>query len=259
LVDPPKFRTQRIVFEAARDVFDQMKHDWRGSREVLLAQLVRLTEQFMRSGKLTVRPPLFYQNDLRRRLIVTLNMSRVVQHIWEAVREENTERLTPVFDRDHPIRSTGEMRTWHTGKPNERTRKSHINVCVYDSAWEASDAFHLDESDKVSAWVKNDHLGFEVLYVYRGVVRKYRPDFLVRLATGEMLVLETKGQDTEQDRVKLRYLGRMDGGRERPRWLRPLALGRCPRAGGGKGHPDGGCESILGSVRGHLAPPRGPA
>jgi len=45
-----------------------------------------------------------------------------------------------------------------------------------------------------------------VLYVYRGVVRKYRPDFLVRLYDDEMLVLETKGQDTEQDKVKRRYL-----------------------------------------------------
>jgi len=54
--------------------------------------------------------------------------------------------------------------------------------------------------------VKNDHLAFEVLYVYRGVVRKYRPDFIVRLSNGDMLVLETKGQETEQDRVKGRYL-----------------------------------------------------
>jgi type III restriction enzyme len=37
-------------------------------------------------------------------------------------------------------------------------------------------------------------------------VRKYRPDFLVRLANGGTLVLETKGQDTEQDKVKRRYL-----------------------------------------------------
>ncbi len=58
----------------------------------------------------------------------------------------------------------------------------------------------------MSTWLKNDHLGFEVLYVYRGVVRKYRLDFLVRLKNGDMLVLETKGQDTEQDRVKRRYL-----------------------------------------------------
>ena len=201
-----EFRTQRIIFETARDVFDQMKRTWKGSREVLLAQLVRIVEAFIRSDKIAISPPLFYQDDLRRRLIITLNMSRVVQHVWEALRPENTERLTPVFDRDHPIRATGEMRTWYTGKPNERTRHSHINVCIYDSTWEASDAFVLDDSKNVAAWAKNDHLGFEVLYVYRGVVRKYRPDFLVRLTNGEMLVLETKGQDTEQDKVKRRYL-----------------------------------------------------
>ncbi len=201
-----EFRTQRIIFETARHVFDQMKQTWQGSCEVLLAQLVRIVEQFIRSDRISISPPLFYQDELRRRLIITLNMSRVVQHVWEAVRQENTERLTPVFDRDHPIRATGDMRTWYTGKPCERTKKSHINVCVYDSTWEASDAFALDNSDAVAAWVKNDHLGFEVLYVYRGVVRKYRPDFLVRLKSGDMLVLETKGQDTEQDKVKRRYL-----------------------------------------------------
>ncbi len=201
-----EFRTQRIIFEAARDVFDQMQHDWKGSREVLLAQLVRIVDQFIRSDRIAIHPLLFYQDDLRRRLIITLNMSRVVQHIWEAVRQENAERLTPIFDRDHPIRTTGEMRTWYTGKPCERTRKSHINVCVYDSTWEASDAYVLDNDPSVAAWVKNDHLGFEVLYVYRGVVRKYRPDFLVQLTNGDTLVLETKGQDTEQDEVKRRYL-----------------------------------------------------
>jgi len=201
-----ELRTQRIIFETARDVFDQMKHTWHGSREVLLVQLVQIVEAFIRSDRIAITPPLFYQDELRRRLVITLNMSRVVQHVWEAVRQENTERLAPVFDRDHPIRATGDMRTWYTGKPCERTRRSHINVRVYDSAWEASDAFALDDSDAVAAWVKNDHLGFEVLYVYRGVVRKYRPDFLVRLKNGEMLVLETKGQETEQDKVKRRYL-----------------------------------------------------
>jgi type III restriction enzyme len=201
-----EFRTQRIIFETARDVFDQVKHAWRGSREVLLAQLVRIVEQFIASDRITITPPLFYQDELRRRLIITLSMSRVVQHIWEAVRQENIEKLMPVFDRDHPIRSTGDMRTWYTSKPCERTRKSHINVCVYDSTWEASDAFALEDSSEVAAWVKNDHLGFEVFYVYRGVVRKYRPDFLVRLRSGDMLVLETKGQGTAEEEVKRQYM-----------------------------------------------------
>jgi len=201
-----EFRTQRIIFEAASEVYGQMQKNWRGGKEFLLAQVVRLAEQFIRSDRITITPALFGRDELKRRLIITLNMTKVVQHIWEAIRFENTEKLEPVFDRDRPIRSTGDMLTWYTGKPCEYTTRSHINFCVYDSAWEASEAFELDRNPAVAAWVKNDHLGFEILYIYRGVVRKYRPDFLIRLSTGNMLVLETKGQDTEQDRTKRQFL-----------------------------------------------------
>jgi type III restriction enzyme len=202
-----EFRTQKIIFETARDVYEQMQKDWKGGKEALLAQLVGLVDKFIRLDKITVLPALFNQDDLKRRLIITLNMTRVVQHIWEAIRFENTEKLEPVFDRDRPIRSTGDMGTWYTGKPCERTNHSHINFCVHDSTWEATEAFELDHNPEIDAWVKNDHLGFEILYVYRGVVRKYRPDFLVRFKSGTYLVLETKGKDTEQDRTKRHFLG----------------------------------------------------
>jgi len=86
------------------------------------------------------------------------------------------------------------------------TRRSHISHCVYDSTWEAAESFELERSKQVRAWVKNDHLGFEIMYVYKGVVQKYRPDFLIRLATGKMLVLEVKGQDTQQNRTKREFL-----------------------------------------------------
>jgi type III restriction enzyme len=42
--------------------------------------------------------------------------------------------------------------------------------------------------------------------VFKGVVRKYRPDFLVRLNAGTMLVLEVKGQDSAEDRTKREFL-----------------------------------------------------
>ena len=183
-----------------------MQKDWEGNKEFLLAELVRLVEQFIRSDNITITPRLFYRDNLKRRLIITLNMTKVVQHIWEAIRFENTERLEPVLERNHPIRSTADMGTWYTGKPCEYTTRSHVNFCVYDSTWEASEAFELDHNPEVEAWVKNDHLGFEVLYVYRGVVRKYRPDFIVRLRSGDMFVLETKGQDSEQNQTKRRFL-----------------------------------------------------
>ena len=201
-----EFRTQRIIFEAARDVYDQMQKDWQGSREFLLTQLIRLVEEFIRSERVTITPALFFQDELKRRLIITLNMTRLVQHIWQAIRFGSTERLEPVFDRDRPIRSTGDMGTWYSGKPCENTARSHINFCVFDSAWEATEAFALDHNPAVGAWVKNDHLGFEVHYVYRGVVRKYRPDFLIRFTSGDMLVLETKGRDAEQDKTKRQFL-----------------------------------------------------
>ncbi len=200
------YRTQRIIFETARDVYDQMQNDWPAAREFLLAQIVRLVERFIRSDKIHITPTLFHQDALRRSLVITLNMTQVVQHIWEAIRFENVRKLEPVFDQDRPLRSTSDMVTWYTGKPCEYTTRSHINFCVCDSAWEASEAFHIDHSPTVAAWAKNDHLGFEILYIYRGIVRKYRPDFIIRLKSGDMLALETKGQDNEQNRAKRRFL-----------------------------------------------------
>lgn len=201
-----KFRMQRIVFETARDVYDQMKPSWKGNREYLLAQLIQLVERVITSDLIQIEPPLFYHDDVKRRILMTLNMTKIVQHIWEAIRFENSESIVPIFDTDNPIRLTGDMRSWYTGKPCEATKKSHINLCVFDSTWEASEAFEFERNPNVAAWVKNDHLGFEILYVFNGVMKKYRPDFILRLKTGSYLILETKGQDTQQDKSKREFL-----------------------------------------------------
>ena len=71
-------------------------------------------------------------------------------------------------------------------------------MAVFDCRWEASEAFELDRSDQVRSWVKNNHLGFEITYSDLRVIHKYRPDYLVRLTNGKMLVLEIKGQDNQQ-------------------------------------------------------------
>ena len=84
--------------------------------------------------------------------------------------------------------------------------RSHANFYVFDSTKEASEAFVLEPPPEVAAWMKNDHHGFEVFCVHPGVVRRYRPDFLIRLASSDILILETKGQDSDQDRTKRRSL-----------------------------------------------------
>jgi len=210
-----RFRFQKLAFEAARDVFEQMRSEWKGSPQGLLVQLVRLVEQFLESDRLRIEPALFHQDPMRRRVMLALSMSRITQHVWQAIRDQNVLEqdgkllLRPVFDTELPIRTTGDMAPWYTAKPCERTERSHINFCVYDSTWESHHASRLDaelNAEVVEAWAKNDHLGFEVWYVYRGLRKRFRPDFLIRLAGGRMLVLETKGEDNEENRTKRRAL-----------------------------------------------------
>ncbi|WP_048198803.1 BPTD_3080 family restriction endonuclease [Methanocella arvoryzae] len=196
------YRMQRIIFESARDIFEMMRGKWKGDERFLMAQLVRIVQDFLKSDKLKISQTLYAQDDLRRRILIMLNMTKVVQHVANEIKLSNSEAIVPVFDPERPSRTTGDMQAWYTSKPNHLTQKSHINLVVYDSAWEATEAYRLDHSSDVEAWVKNDHLGFEIVYMFNGVVRKYRPDFIVRLKGGKHLVLEVKGQETFQDQVK---------------------------------------------------------
>ena len=201
-----RFRMQRIVFETASEVYDPMAPTWKGSREYLLAQLVRLVERYIDTGRVLVDRPLFNEDDKRRRIVITLNMTKIVQHIWEAIRIEKDITLEPVFDTERPIRSTGDMLPWYSGKACEHTKRSHINMCVYDSRWEANESLELDRNQNVRAWVKNDHIGFEITYSFEGIIHKFRPDYLVRLTNGETLIFEVKGQDDQQQQTKREFL-----------------------------------------------------
>jgi len=69
-------------------------------------------------------------------------------------------------------------------------------------AWEAHAANVLETSSQVQAYAKNDHLGFQVYYMWNGAKRRYIPDFLIKLANGKTLVLEIKGEDSEQNKAK---------------------------------------------------------
>jgi type III restriction enzyme len=138
--------------------------------------------------------------------MLTLNMQRIIQHVFEQIRFGNTLTLAPVFDTAKPIRATGDMLPWHTGKRCVPAARSHINLCVADSAPEAQTAYELDRNPAVAAWAKNDHLGLEVSYIFSGVFHKFRPDYLIRLASGRNLVVEDKGQDTPKDQTKRRYM-----------------------------------------------------
>ena len=107
---------QRVSFQSTAEVYDLMKPNWTANREFLLAQVIRLTEDYLTSGRIVVSPPLFNEDELRRRVLYTLNMTSIARHLWEAIRLENALAVVPVFDKERPIHFTGDMQPWFTRK-----------------------------------------------------------------------------------------------------------------------------------------------
>jgi len=199
-------RRQRLIFEISREIYDQMKPSWQGNKEYLLIHLVKIVEDFIDSKKIFIYSLAYREDDLRRRLLILLNMNKIVQHIFNAIKFENTQQVVPIFNKEIPLKSTQNMMTWFTSRPCEHTKKSHISQIVVDSTWEMTEAFELDRNPEVTAWTKNDHLGFVITYVFRGVIHKYYPDFLIKLSNGKTLILEVKGKDDQQNKTKREYL-----------------------------------------------------
>ncbi len=198
---PEEFRLQRLVFRAAQKAFEQTAGRFKGQRDFLAMQLIRLVEIFLGGDKLDI-PSVFHQDDARRRILIALNLDGIVQHLMRHVEEQNRERLEPVFDEELPLGSTRAMRTWYTTKTCHATQKSQISHMLADSAWEQHAANLMEMDARVLAFAKNDHLGFQVFYLWNGVRRRYLPDFLIRMSNGKTLVLEIKGEDSEQNRAK---------------------------------------------------------
>ena len=202
-----KFRLQSIIFRIASTIYNsEKKPDWKGSKETFLIQLISIIEKFIYSEKIRIKNPLFNQDEVRKRILIMLNMNKVIQHIWNEIRAVNTSQLTPVFDKEHPIRSTADVRTWWTSRPCENFANSHINFVVVDSKMEYLEARTINVSDVVESFVKNDHLGFAIIYNFQGVVSRYFPDFIIKLKTGDHLILETKGLDRDKDKTKRAFL-----------------------------------------------------
>lgn len=201
-----RYRLQSVIFRIATNIYSREKPNWRGNQYDFLSQLLKLTEDFLSSNKIIIKSDLFSSDRVRRNILLTLNISRIIQHFWVAIKDQNAEVITPVFDGEKPIRSTSDMGTWYTSKPNEWHKKCHINYTVFDSTWEANNANIIDNHPSVESFVKNDHLGFVIKYNYRGVIRNFIPDYIIKLKNGDKLILEVKGQDSDENRVKREFL-----------------------------------------------------
>jgi type III restriction enzyme len=108
-------------------------------------------------------------------------------------------RTKAILDAYNPRGSTNHV-SFNTTKDTLWTTsadKSHINYVVCDSDWEAELARVVESHPRVTAYVKNQGLQFEVPYRDGSNPKKYVPDFIVQVDDGNPdplnIVIETKG------------------------------------------------------------------
>lgn len=135
---------------------------------------------------------------------------RVADRIMAAITrgQEGGGRVLALLDPYNREGSTQHVRFMTSKDRYETGSRCHINYAVIDSDWEAEFCRVADRHPRVLAWVKNHNLGFEVPYSAGGEVRRYRPDFIVRIDDGRgpddplHLVVEIKGARDEDDKDK---------------------------------------------------------
>lgn len=199
-----RLRPSEISFNLAKHLLYANFRDRDGTpKQHLFPQIQRLTRRWLDEGYLVTKGvpigAILYQDQL----------VRAAEKIDIALTRGSMGSILGVLDPYNPKGSTRFV-NFITSKPcwatGSRPPKCHVSHVVLDSSWEEQLALVLEDHPRVLAYAKNQALGFDIPYLDAGVLRRYLPDFLVRLDDGGdeplNLVLEVKGLRDENDKAK---------------------------------------------------------
>ncbi|HEX9924259.1 MAG TPA: DEAD/DEAH box helicase family protein, partial [Anaerolineae bacterium] len=189
--------TARLLFTKYRDPNEDPKYN-------LFGQLKRVTKAWLDTYLICKGGA--YPAQLMYQELADMACSRIHTGITRHFEEQ--QPILAVLDAYNPLGSslhvnffTSKKRRWQTD-----SRRCHVNWVVLDSDWEAEFCRVVEDHERVKAYVKNQGLGFEVPYRYGSNMRKYLPDFIVRLDDGRPdllnLVVEVKGYRGEDAKEK---------------------------------------------------------
>ncbi len=129
--------------------------------------------------------------------------------ITAAITSRQGERsVKALLDSVNPVGSTRNVNftTSRSGLWTTDVRKSHVNLVVLDSDWEAEFCRVVESHPSVMSYVKNHNLGLEVPYLYGSTPRRYFPDFVLLVDDGHedplRLVVEIRGCRGEDAKEK---------------------------------------------------------
>ncbi len=196
-------RIQRAKLQAAVRLQEQFGSNWQGDAGSHIGQLIQIIDEFLISDKLVFKIPLFAGTEELKRIVIALNLQKIINHIGNFIRSSSKEAPVVILDAVRPVRSTATASIWYTSKPTQPVQKSQISHIVIDSGWEkVGIEFERDRIPGLISWAKNDHLGFEIYYLWQGQTHTYYPDFIIKFIDNRYVILEVKGQETDQDKAK---------------------------------------------------------
>lgn len=198
--DPTSYRPQQVAFALAKRILDQYFTQPGDKRPWLFPKLVKICQDW-------IDQRVVLKGDYSLGYLMTITEARVLaaEQVWNAITGHignRRERLRPMINRFDPEGSTGDV-DFITRKrvvTAEKSEVSHVTLDGKDgNTWEQLLANELELNKNVHSYVKNDHLGFAVPYVYKGRSHSYIPDFLVRLVKQDAsdvdrtLIIEVSG------------------------------------------------------------------
>lgn len=197
--DQRTYRAQEVAFALAKRILDSQFTAADDKRPWLFPPLVRMCKDWIEQKvKLAEGYTLGYL------MTITEAQVEAAEKVWESIsgHAERRGRLRPMLNRFDSSGSTVGV-AFATRKATVPAEKSEVSHVTLDgkrgNTWEQLLAAELELNRNVVAYVKNDHLGFNIPYVYQGRSHSYVPDFLVRLRRREgeefdrMLIVEVSG------------------------------------------------------------------
>jgi type III restriction enzyme len=191
-------REQELVFEMARDLVRSYlaSPTCEAPAHVLFPQLAAICTRYLKEKVTPIKPA------QRVDLGLSPYYGWAIERLSEAIKPDTTQGEAPEVPRYEVSRgpgTTADVDYW-TSKDVREVTRSHLNYVVADTkVWEQSAAYIIDTHHAVECFVKNAGLGFAIPYLHNGQPHDYVPDFIIRLARGGHLILETKGFDEAAD------------------------------------------------------------
>ena len=191
--------TQRLLYTKWRDAGEEPKL-------YLFGQLKRITRQWLESCLVckgdTYPAQLMYQ-ELADMACNKITAAITRKFLGECPIKALLDPYNPTGSTSHVRFNTSKSDRWETS-----SKFCHINWVILDSDWEGEFCRVAESHPEVRAYVKNHNLGLEVPYRYGSEMRKYLPDFIVRVDDGHgeddllNLIVEIKGYRREDAKEK---------------------------------------------------------